>query len=323
MNNLILLTASGFTMNFGGFSDKKIRNTIKDHLTDKELIKRIDKNPYEQIYQELNFDGSNTSDTERKQFNEGIINAYEAMDRSITERMEKLNFDEKNILQAFLKKFNYVFTLNQDLFLEKSFGYHSLLTNRFSDDCHALNPFYNLSNGDFGHPDLVTSEFEELLQEQPHRDDFKYFKIHGSYAWRDVDDSNIHIMGVGFSKQLRIKDYPLLRIYESFFGNRLTDGKGMLVIFGYGFSDMHINNYIYWGINAGLKLIVIGWDSFDNFKGQLKEKIERTYSYDNIQLPSPKNLKIQICEQSNKIINAINEYHSLKDKNILDFLKNF
>lgn len=227
------------------------------------------------------------------------------------------------IVKKFLDKFDYVFTLNQDLFLEKTFGYHSLLTNRFSDNFEPINPFADLLNEKFGHPDLVTSEFEKLLQKQPYKDAFKYFKIHGSYAWQIPYHSNVHVMGVGFSKYFKVWNFPLLRIYQSVFCNRLIDMNGTLVIFGYSFGDMHINNYIYWGINNGLRLIVIGWDDFNKFKKELKDKIERTYSYDNIQIPSPEKLKIQINQKTTKIINAIVMYHPLKNQNVINFLKFF
>jgi hypothetical protein len=325
MNNLILLTGAGFTKNFGGFLDEGVKKVIENHIAEEEFKKIVknNPNPYEQIYQELNSGNSMYSEDKRKQFNEAINYAYADMESSITAELQKFTDEEKNILQIFLKKFHYVFTLNQDLFLEKTFGYHSLLTNQFFGNYQSLNPFYDLLNGKFGHPDLVTSEFEKLLHVQPHKDNFKYFKIHGSFAWQNVNYTNIHVMGVGFSKHSRVWDYPVLRIYLSFFGNRITDGDGVLVIFGYGFGDMHINNNICWGINRGLRLIVIGWNEFENFKNKLKEAIEKTYSFDNIQLPTSENLKIQIHENTEKIINAIDKHYSLRDQNIFEFLKNF
>lgn len=315
MNNLILLTGAGFTKNFGGFLDEKIRNAIKSNLTNEAIIKSLEKNPYEQIYQELNSNSSNSEIIQ--QFNEAINNAYAKMDSSL----QKLSNKNKNVINKFLKKFHYVFTLNQDLFLEKTFGYHSILTNQFSGDFRPINPFLDLSNGKFTYPDLVTSEFEKLLVQSPYKEKFKYIKLHGSYGWKNFDSSNIHIMGVGFNKQSKIWNFLLLRIYLSFFGNRLTDGEGVLVIFGYGFGDMHINDYICWGINKGLRLILIGHKCFSDFKLDLKNAIRKTYSYDNIQLPPPDVLSKEIDEKSKKIINSINHYYSLQKHDILNFLK--
>lgn len=323
MCNLILLTGSGFTLNFGGYSDWDIREAIKNQLTDKKLIERINKDPYEQIYQELNFDDNGCPDVIRQQFNENIKNAYEAMDSVITKKIEKLNIDEKGILQAFFKKFNYVFTLNQDLFLERCFGYHSFLTNRFSDDFQPIDPFFDLSNGEFGHPNLVRSEMENLLTEPEYQSVFKYFKLHGSYNWHDKDYSNVHIMGVGFEKGFKIRDYLLLHNYHSFFNEKLTKEKTMLVVIGYGFGDMHINNDIHWGVNAGLRLIVIDKGERDDFNKRLKDGFQRTYLYDNIQIPSREDLKTQTSEQSDKVISAIDEYYSLEDQSIFDILKSF
>ncbi len=217
MSNLILLTGSGFTINFGGYSDWDIKETIKNQLTDDELKKELSVKPYEQIYQELNSGNSSHSDDNRQKFNEAIDNAYADMDSSITEKSQKFSDDEKNVLRLFLEKFNYVFTLNQDLFLEKVFGYYSLLTNRFSDNFQSIKPFSDLLNGKFEHRDPTHREMKDWLTEPEFQDIFKYFKLHGSYAWKNTDNSNVHVMGVGFSKISKVWNYPLLRTYQYFF----------------------------------------------------------------------------------------------------------
>lgn len=74
-----------------------------------------------------------------------------------------------------------------------------------------------------------------------------YLKLHGSYAWRAHDGSEI--MVIGHSKTNIIENEPLLNWYFSLFKEILGEAyeekeKRNLVVIGYGFRDPHINEVI-------------------------------------------------------------------------------
>lgn len=93
----MLLTGAGFTKNFGGLPDEDIRNAIKDNLTNKNLKQKVKENPYEKVYQDLNFDKNGYLESDRKQFNEAVNSAYENMDNSIENAIQQLSIDSKKI----------------------------------------------------------------------------------------------------------------------------------------------------------------------------------------------------------------------------------
>jgi hypothetical protein len=169
----------------------------------------------------------------------------------------------------------FIFTLNQDLFLEGFFnsidpdyaGYHLSTpgtTPPRGGFLGALQP--SLKNGDW-----VTLPNDEQLK--PTRSSFwdadpqsnlVYIKLHGSYGWRSADGTNA--MVVGGEKEERISKEPLLKWYLDLLREVLRGPECNLLVIGYGFQDSHVNQVIKDAIaNDSLKLSVISPVSPNDF----------------------------------------------------------
>jgi len=80
------------------------------------------------------------------------------------------------------------------------------------------------------------NEYEVPARSQP------YFKLHGSSNWRSAKDQSLLI--VGDQKRAQIAINPVLMRYARAFDEYLSRPNTRLMIIGYGFADVHINEII-------------------------------------------------------------------------------
>ncbi len=158
-----------------------------------------------------------------------------------------------------------IFTTNYDLILEKSFE-------------HLFVPFYDGFIGShepfFAHESLDGKS----TYDRPPNSWIRLWKLHGSLGWFWKQDNESQVsrvirLGAGAKEKYpesEIVIYPSREKYESsrkqpFIGyfDRLKDfllkGEGIFIICGYSFSDEHINEIIYGGLNQNNRLHVIGF----------------------------------------------------------------
>ncbi len=82
-----------------------------------------------------------------------------------------------------------------------------------------------------------------------------YIKLHGSI---DIKQSDREMMLViGGDKAANIDRQPLLKWYNQVFQHSLRSREARLMIIGYSFGDAHINQVIFSGVEAGLKIFII------------------------------------------------------------------
>ncbi len=133
MENRILLTAAGFSANFGAplandFSDLIFNDSlIEDQSALKDLLR--DNFDYENIYQIVM--QSDQYDLELKRiFNTAIKNAYDTLDNRIISNntLSQTFYDLfKKLIFPFAKSYGgsgFIFTLNQDLLIERRFWFY-------------------------------------------------------------------------------------------------------------------------------------------------------------------------------------------------------
>jgi len=173
---------------------------------------------------------------------------FSDMDRGFANREFEFQNDVENSVHRFLGLFNVIFTLNQDLLLER----------------HYLNNNVTLSD----HPKGRWSGWEIVgMRKRPSRDTGftipgaenigiwtpsgdlvirertqPYIKLHGSSNWRDEHDRRIWVMGS--NKRAALGHNPLLTRLHELFRESLSSGATRLMIIGYSFSDEHINEII-------------------------------------------------------------------------------
>ena len=85
------------------------------------------------------------------------------------------------------------------------------------------------------------SRCQTMCMKYPHAAQ-PYFKLHGSSNWRSADDQSLLI--VGGQKPAQIATNPVLMRYARAFDEYLSQPNTRLMIIGYGFADVHINEII-------------------------------------------------------------------------------
>jgi len=166
----------------------------------------------------------------------------------------------------------FIFTLNQDLFLERHFSTDlcdiSIPGLRRDDwfQAHYSRPFEIEPAVDLLKNDKVEELKSRFWSGKGSR--LVYLKLHGSVGWRAADGSELLI--VGTTKSSAIEKEPLLRWYSCLFKEVLHAGDRNLLVIGYGFRDPHINAVIADGIKEHkLHLYIVTPQSPDKFYNQL------------------------------------------------------
>lgn len=169
----------------------------------------------------------------------------------------------------------FIFTLNQDLFVERFFlnGSHSLFD-------LAIPGIGKYGYFNFQLPKILTEDYRVYLPGQEKvlklesefwskiHGRFSYLKLHGSYWWRCADGSNA--MAIGSNKTGLIDREPYLKWSHSVFKQVLKGPDCRLVVVGYGFGDEHINKVIAESIlHHRLRLHVVCPDTHREFQNRL------------------------------------------------------
>ena len=183
-------------------------------------------------------------------------------------------------IRNFLCRFDAIFTLNQDTLLEQRYAPLNIRQGSqgkwFGMDTPGMETI-TLNGAPYAPPGLFTpskNAFKPRERYQP------YFKLHGSSNWRADSASALLVMGE--SKQSDLDKVPILAWYRGEFFRMLREPDTRLMVIGYGFQDIHINNIIEQSAPAGLKLFIIdpeGVDVLDHAKssdasiGAFKHKV--------------------------------------------------
>ena len=313
--NTTLLTGAGFTANFGGFLAKemwsKIFNNPKLNGAKKiklELRKNFD---FEDVYSKVI--GNQIKDLnpfEYDVFVKSLNEAYLAMDGVIKgsppDAYGVHPADLRRFLDFFRKssegKIATCFTLNQDLFMERNFGWQPLgpLSMRFKGN------FGNLDPKDLNSDQLKKLPNQEELEALKNSlsESFYYIKLHGSQKWIAADGRDTKILGI--NKKEAIDRIPLLKWYFEIFEQVLCKDNTRLISIGYSFRDEHVNEIIVKAIKEhGLKLYIVSTENVDVFSFRMTH-----------QQPSSATIN-EIDSVNSHIWNAVEGYFPYKLKDIL------
>lgn len=297
MSKKVLLTGAGFTHNFGAPLANELWSKIVNVPKLSPEIRRLMKQnmDYEDLYQEIVLARNNNQYTpdERVVFKEAVNKAYINMDNDIR---HKIILSKDKELQSifdqlvfFLCLFSvkekgsgWIFTLNQDLFVER-------LTEKYKD---RIAPFMmdsgiqHWQSDRDGFDSVDVPKEKQCLERQKIWTGEKlcledrnlpiYVKLHGSIDWQGD-----HGMIIGNNKAERIKEEPLLKACFDKFKEVLKQEDVELLIIGYGFGDKHINDIILESIeNYKLKIHIVHPKSFNDWIEKIGEKlIKLRYSH--------------------------------------------
>lgn len=325
----ILLLGAGFTKNFGGLLADEMWAEIFNHdeVQAQPRIKQLMRNnfDYESIYYSVlsrGIAGDAFSHDEYKKEEKNAVmiatkSAYDHIDRIlryniVDESYKKWHNNVNELLLKFgiTKNNSFIFTLNQDLFVERFYLNPSkgrpcrypeailsipgidnipdwfMNRNYYLDGKELSNEqFRFLYTDDLKRSDYLQlpSEDELKLKKDNLLGDGSHFliKLHGSYNWKSADGSDLMVIGRGKSKQ--IQNEPLLNHYFKIFEDVFSQDNHRLLVIGYGFGDKHINRVIANAVkDHNLKIYILSPESPKKLKENLSRGMNKINETGNI-----------------------------------------
>ena len=274
-NNNILLTGAGFTHNFGAPLADGMWSGIfnNENIYSFPELKRLllCEFDYEKIYYKVK-EGNYRKEL-KDVLENAIISAYDNLNKSFLCEGDFLK-NVINILNKFCGKNNtrgYVFTLNQDLFLEYKYVPEFVnikIEKPFIPGIKNYEQWFNVNSEQKNENIKLPNEDELKIKKQEFLETtgkFFYIKLHGSSKWISSDGSNKLV--IGRNKEWEIAKEPLLKWYFEIFREVLSQKQRKLLIIGYSFRDKHINKVISEAIEeSNLKVYIICPESPEDFK---------------------------------------------------------
>ncbi|SRR6266852_3169678 len=191
-----------------------------------------------------------------------ILQMFADMDKAFAE-MDTFNFIETgpdNSVSDFLARFDAIFTLNQDLLMERLYLADNLPMFSHPREWYmpGMEPIEEPSGtaikdvkGWRPMNPLDPAKFTVDSNRQP------YFKLHGSSNWIDRR-SGRQMLVMGGNKPEAIERHPILKWNHEQFRAYLSKPETRLMVIGYSFRDEHINRTISDAANHGaLRLFII------------------------------------------------------------------
>lgn len=264
----ILLTGAGFSRNWGAWlATEAFEYLLGSEEIDASLRRELwlDKNKglgFEatlgRLQQAANSDPTGNIASRANTLASALVGMFNLMDQGL--KAQQFEFQEYRQFQitTFLQHFDAIFTLNQDLLLERHYASNVMLAD-------------NRRWSGFGSPGigapLPGSYYDRDLSISAHRSPLSqgnflvshgtqpYFKLHGSANWYDSIGAGLLVMGG--NKTAAIGANALLKWYAEQFDQYLQGPDARLMIIGYGFRDPHINEAIMAGCKRNLLVFIV------------------------------------------------------------------
>ena len=260
----VLLVGAGFAKNWGGMLASEVHKSLFSHpsVQERPATRKLllEETSFEVALEEVRRGKYEHQD--QAAIEEAIISAFEQMDG----RYRNPNSPVPGAsINDFIARFcpgpvgrgtGYVFSLNQDLLLERIYGTQ---VDRQPFRLPGVTWPERRPDGSAGALPIPPATISDLVDiEAPHlTNSFNLIKLHGSINWLSSPDSPPMVMGT--RKTLMIGNVPLLAWYHQVFEEVLSDGDVRLLVIGYGWADEHINEAIAAAVkNHGLR--VFSWN---------------------------------------------------------------
>lgn len=266
----ILFLGAGFSRNWGGWLGSEVFEYLlgsPEVMADGDLQGRLwkhkDRGGFEATLEELQIEANRTGDRRPlERLETAILQMFAEMDagfRNQRGRIFEFEFVRgETLVRNFLANFDAIYTLNQDLLLERQYlteGHCLINPRRWSGwVIPGMQPLPDPARpftGEREVPNYKPSGTFQLPENmQP------YFKLHGSANWRDENGRLVIALGGG--KPGTIHASAVLREYFAQFKADLTSGDTRLMVVGYGFADEHVNAVLLEAANNhNLKMFIV------------------------------------------------------------------
>lgn len=245
-----VLTGAGWTRNWGGWlanelwgvllgdsqiqRSPKLRQLLLDETSFEVALAKTWRSPFDE--------------RDRQIFQKALQRTFVEMDEEIRKVNNDINiYGVQDLLASFCGRYRegfntgYIFTLNQDLWLERRL-YNGFLGERPSPVLPGIvtprdRRFFETDLGEW--TTLRTKVADQLGDVPTLQGHCNVIKLHGSFTWETMNGEGTMVLGT--EKGAQIKEIPLLQWYAEIFKRILAAGDMRLMIAGYGFGDEHIN----------------------------------------------------------------------------------
>lgn len=270
----VLLTGAGFSKCFGGFLGTDMHHRLYNIASYKKMdelrFPLRETTDYEKVFGDI-LGKNDHSDDVKSRVRATVQDLYNELDHAFMRWGERRQLALRQFLEYFKakdKELGFVFTLNQDLLLERwwqgspDFSMPGL--RRANRQKVYLSSASRMGNAAFSReddrqlfflPDQTEWDAMDLWAECT---PLSFIKLHGSMNFV----SKIHgkeVMVIGSEKTLQIAQEPLLKHgYARLFRDVLSAGEVRLFIVGYGFQDENINIILNDALkNHGLRIFLM------------------------------------------------------------------
>jgi SIR2-like protein len=277
----LLLTGAGFSRNWGGWlaseafeyllGSPEVDDNLRHVLWESKRHNAGFEDALAQLQEEYNRTKDARSEKPLQDLQAAIVGMFNYMDQAFEQtpfehETQPLDYSIRN----FLGKFDAIFTLNQDLLLERHYpandghitgnrswkGWHMPGT-KFLNPALTAHPYY-ATKTEMRVPEENSAQFREYPGAQP------YYKLHGSIKWIGGRAGQERLIIMGGNKAVEINQYPLLSWYHRQFREYLSRPATKLMVIGYSFSDHHINQAIMEAAEkGGLRLFIVDTQGVD------------------------------------------------------------
>ncbi len=253
----VLLTGAGFSKPFGGRLAREVWSDLIGFpsVQNDNVVKRLllENQNYEEALGSLL--GTNGPDQHYIALEEAIYHSFSKMDGVVSNSSFGKGYGVNvYAFQDFLNSFrgkdaSYLFTLNQDLLVERRYYNHPPgigpqrpgippPPGQMSTNVTWFAP-HRIQMDD---SQLVGLPDEDIASNPPQlRGYLNYIKLHGSFDWRTTDKG---LMVMGVDKIDQIAKSPLLKWYADVFETVVCTGDVRIMAVGYSFYDLHINRVL-------------------------------------------------------------------------------
>jgi len=281
-----ILTGAGFTANWGGWPADKLlssllsSNAIKTNQDLRLFLSKTNNQNFESILDELR----KLAEDDPKQWKDklrilegAIIEDFKEMEQDYARAQSSYNHDIENLFA----QGNIIFTLNQDLLLERYFTslarqcFHPGLKPRGHPQTFYGANYQQMIAWDMGGDEIQIydeNRLKDFNSSKRSSTSIPYIKLHGSINWRDQSSGTLMIMGA--NKEDQIAKHALTKKYFEIFKQSLNIPNSHLLVIGYSFSDRHVNEIIFDAmLNSRLKLFIWDTKEYAELKIYLEKKI--------------------------------------------------
>lgn len=262
----VILLGAGFSRNWGGWLAVEAMEyllgcqEVMDSVPLKQLLWKHQKGGtgFEGALDELQTPARGQT-AQRQGLESAVRRMFAAMNTAFIERIEfNCSNQRERQLTTFLTRFGALFSLNQDLLLERHYCNDNVMLSGVGwngpslpglDRAPSVEPMHRGCWARSVWKPRPTADFALDRGYQP------IFKLHGSSNWQSRDGDSMLVIGGG--KEQAIARHPILAWYAKQFETYLMQPGARLMVIGYGFRDEHINQMLWRAVAGGLQIFVI------------------------------------------------------------------